>query len=81
MYHVGAQGVDERMINVHYYYCLDDFFSFSCHNPCLPRIYLLARFQEDSNKIERDMIQTHKRLKRKEKKEKGLTDEGSASRI
>ena len=20
MYHVGAQGVDERMINVHYYY-------------------------------------------------------------
>ena len=21
MYHVGAQGVDERMINVHYYYC------------------------------------------------------------
>ena len=26
MYHVGAQAVDERMINVHYYYCLDDFF-------------------------------------------------------
>ena len=26
MYHVGAQGVYERMINVHYYYCLDDFF-------------------------------------------------------
>ena len=21
MYHVSAQGVDERMINVHYYYC------------------------------------------------------------
>ena len=26
MYHVSAQGVGERMINVHYYYCLDDFF-------------------------------------------------------
>ena len=22
MYHVSAQGVDERMINVHYYYCV-----------------------------------------------------------
>ena len=22
MYHVSAQGVDEHMINVHYYYCL-----------------------------------------------------------
>ena len=21
MYHVSAQGVDERMINIHYYYC------------------------------------------------------------
>ena len=38
------------------------FSSFFCHNPSLPRIYLLARFQEDSNKIVRDMIQIHKRL-------------------
>ena len=22
MYHVSAQGIDERMINVHYYYCV-----------------------------------------------------------
>ena len=30
MYHVSAQGVDERMINVHYYYllsCLCDVFT------------------------------------------------------
>ena len=29
MYHVSAQGVDERMINIHYYYPLNEFFSAS----------------------------------------------------
>ena len=27
MYHVSAQGIDERMINVHYYYYLKRFLS------------------------------------------------------
>ena len=39
MYHVSAQGIDERMINVHYYYtislCL--FFNFTVSLPCLWR--------------------------------------------
>ena len=32
MYHVSAQGVDERMINVHYYYY--DFNSFQLPSGC-----------------------------------------------
>ena len=33
MYHVSTQGVDERMINVHYYYCEQVLFVRFYNNP------------------------------------------------
>ena len=57
MYHVGAQGVDERMINVHYYYKYRFLFplqTFSHHRPSNS----IAVKPSDCK------IQTHRRLKR-----------------
>ena len=39
MYHVSAQGVDEHMINVHYYYCYNNI-----HSYCSVRSFILFYF-------------------------------------
>ena len=51
MYHVSAHGVDERMINVHYYYCTigkDGGFIRRDRSFHLPRIDLAGRCVTDT---------------------------------
>ena len=59
MYHVSAQGVDERMINVHYYYCyLLLYFPQAVHSSARGRLELqYERMIHDVTHI----LNTHKR--------------------
>ena len=47
MYHVSVQGVDERMINVHYYYYIKNHFVFI--SPAFLILFYLQVFQRMKN--------------------------------
>ena len=69
MYHVSAQGVDERMINGHYYYYYyyPAVFWFSQHKItyCYPRVHETISHLESLQITKRDQIQCMNSMKQK----------------